>query len=107
MGDKPFLFHCGQYIAVKGNLNGPDKVFILGTEDNTSISINGTTSGRLMQVKRRTYLERTGCFLRDERARNRAAHDRIRLKSAVPFFRQYLHGSMKWPLCVRAMTSSA
>lgn len=30
-----------EYIAVKGNLNGPDKVFLVGTEDNTSISING------------------------------------------------------------------
>jgi gliding motility-associated-like protein len=30
------------YIAVKGNLNGADKVFIVGTEDNTSISVNGT-----------------------------------------------------------------
>ena len=29
------------YIAVKGNLNGADKVFIIGTEDNTSISVNG------------------------------------------------------------------
>ena len=29
------------YIAVKGNLNGADKVFIVGTEDNTSISVNG------------------------------------------------------------------
>ena len=30
-----------EYIAVKGNLNGPDKVFLVGTKDNTSISING------------------------------------------------------------------
>lgn len=31
-----------EYIAVKGNLNGPDKVFIVGTEDNTTLSVNGT-----------------------------------------------------------------
>ena len=30
-----------EHIAVKGNLSGPDKVFLMGTEDNTSISING------------------------------------------------------------------
>ena len=30
-----------EHIAVKGNLNGPDKVFILGTEENTSLSIDG------------------------------------------------------------------
>ena len=44
LGDQaiPVSIAGTEYIAVKGNLNGPDKVFILGTEDNTSISINGT-----------------------------------------------------------------
>ena len=44
LGDQviPVSIAGNDYIAVKGNLNGPDKVFILGTEDNTSISINGT-----------------------------------------------------------------
>ena len=44
LGDQaiPVSIAGAEYIAVKGNLNGPDKVFILGTEDNTSISINGT-----------------------------------------------------------------
>ncbi|MAI22437.1 MAG: hypothetical protein CL828_00100 [Crocinitomicaceae bacterium] len=44
LGDQaiPVSIAGTEYIAVKGNLNGPDKVFILGTEDNTAISINGT-----------------------------------------------------------------
>ena len=44
MGDQviPVDVAGKEYIAIKGNLGGPDKVFIVGTEDNTSISINGT-----------------------------------------------------------------
>ena len=44
LGDQiiPVAVAGDTYIAVKGNLNGADKVFIVGTEDNTSISINGT-----------------------------------------------------------------
>jgi gliding motility-associated-like protein len=44
MGDQviPVEVAGKEYIAIKGNLGGPDKVFIVGTEDNTSISINGT-----------------------------------------------------------------
>lgn len=44
MGDQviPVELAGKEYIAIKGNLGGPDKVFIVGTEDNTSISINGT-----------------------------------------------------------------
>lgn len=44
LGDQiiPVAIAGDTYIAVKGNLNGADKVFIVGTEDNTSISINGT-----------------------------------------------------------------
>ncbi|HBP45874.1 MAG TPA: hypothetical protein DD635_08205 [Flavobacteriales bacterium] len=44
MGDQiiPIEVAGTDHIAIKGNLGGPDKVFILGTEDNTSISINGT-----------------------------------------------------------------
>ena len=30
-----------EYIAIKGNLNGPDKVFFIPTEPNTTISVNG------------------------------------------------------------------
>lgn len=30
-----------EYIAVKGNLNGPDKVFFIPTEPNTTLSVNG------------------------------------------------------------------
>jgi gliding motility-associated-like protein len=31
-----------EYIVVKGYLNGPDKIYILATQPNTSVSINGT-----------------------------------------------------------------
>ena len=31
-----------EYIAIKGNLNGPDKVFFIPTEPNTTLSVNGT-----------------------------------------------------------------
>ena len=30
-----------EYIAIKGNLNGPDKVFFIPTEPNTTLSVNG------------------------------------------------------------------
>ncbi|MFZ8835943.1 MAG: gliding motility-associated C-terminal domain-containing protein [Flavobacteriales bacterium] len=43
LGDQaiPISVAGNEYIAVKGNLNGPDKVFLVGTEDNTSLSIDG------------------------------------------------------------------
>lgn len=36
-----------EYIAVKGNLNGPDKVFFIPTEPNTTISVNGNVISTL------------------------------------------------------------
>ncbi len=37
-----------RYIAIHGFLNAPyDKVFILGTENNTTVTINGTSAGNL------------------------------------------------------------
>lgn len=43
MGDQivPTSIVGTEYIAVKGNLNGPDKVFFIPTEPNTTISVNG------------------------------------------------------------------
>jgi hypothetical protein len=34
-----------EYIALKGYLNGPDKVYILGTSNGTNLSIDGTNVG--------------------------------------------------------------
>ena len=42
-----------EYIAIKGNLNGPDKVFFIPTEANTTISVNGnvvTTLNNLTSI---------------------------------------------------------
>ena len=70
-----------EYIAIKGNLGGPDKVFIVGTEDNTSISINGTNVWTVDAGETYAHTLSAPAALRDERARGRAAHDRIRLRS--------------------------
>ena len=43
MGDQivPVNLLGTEYIAIKGNLNGPDKVFIVTTEPGTTVSVNG------------------------------------------------------------------
>lgn len=43
MGDQivPVNIVGTEYIAIKGNLNGPDKVFIVTTEPGTTVSVNG------------------------------------------------------------------
>ena len=49
MGDQivPVSIVGTEYIAVKGNLNGPDKVFFIPTEPNTTISVNGNVVSTL------------------------------------------------------------
>jgi gliding motility-associated-like protein len=49
MGDQivPVSIVGTEYIAVKGNLNGPDKVFFIPTEPNTTISLNGNVVSTL------------------------------------------------------------
>lgn len=49
MGDQivPVSVVGTDYIAVKGNLNGPDKVFFIPTEPNTTISVNGNVTSTL------------------------------------------------------------
>jgi hypothetical protein len=39
-----------EYIAIKGDLNGPDRVFLVATEPNTVIYVNGVQVGTLAQV---------------------------------------------------------
>jgi hypothetical protein len=36
-----------EHIAIKGYLNGPDKVYVLATQNTTSVSIDGTTVGTI------------------------------------------------------------
>ncbi len=36
-----------EYVVTKGFLNGPDRVFVLATEDNTQVSIAGNVSGTI------------------------------------------------------------
>ena len=49
MGDQivPVSIVGTEYIAIKGNLNGPDKVFFIPTVPNTTISVNGTVVSTL------------------------------------------------------------
>lgn len=49
MGDQivPVEITGDQYIAVKGYLNGPDKVYIVAISDGTSIEIDGAPAGAL------------------------------------------------------------
>lgn len=41
----PISLLGSEYIAIKGYLNGPDKVYILGTSNGTSLSIDGVNVG--------------------------------------------------------------
>jgi hypothetical protein len=49
MGDQliPTNIVGKEHIAIKGYLNGPDKVYILGTENTTNIAIDGTNVGTI------------------------------------------------------------
>jgi len=52
MGDQivPVNIVGTEYIAIKGNLNGPDKVFIVATEPGTTVSVNGNMTTTLPTV---------------------------------------------------------
>ena len=52
MGDQivPVNIVGTEYIAIKGNLNGPDKVFIVPTEPGTTVSINGNVVANLPSI---------------------------------------------------------
>lgn len=43
LGDQaiPISVAGSEYVAIKGNLSGPDKIFLVGTEDGTSVSVDG------------------------------------------------------------------
>ena len=52
MGDQivPTNIIGQEYIAIKGNLNGPDKVFIVGTEPGTTVYVNGNYAANLANM---------------------------------------------------------
>lgn len=43
LGDQaiPISVAGSEYVAIKGNLSGPDKIFLVGTENGTSVSVDG------------------------------------------------------------------